>query len=169
MNRGLAVLPPPQGLDTEEISTDRGLLSAIEREAKRLDALKENNAPISSDDIRLISFLANEIKRRIVNLTPEQKQDLHDIREQKQFLEVKRKVDSLSTNVQKFIEDVNNPKVPVGFSAINELEDQVNSMIGFVGKDPERFSEFLDELKTYLTDLNDVKNKNVMLSGFQEF
>ncbi|MBL4691967.1 MAG: hypothetical protein JKY92_01375 [Magnetovibrio sp.] len=168
-SKGLSILPPPLGLDLDEISTESGLHAAIGREAKALDTAKKNRTPVAPDTVRLITFLANEIQRRIHSLSPEQKDDLQDIRIKARILETERKVQSISDNVLAFIEAINTPKSAIRFSAINELEDQVASMIRVLGKAPENYAKLLQAMDVSSRSLEDVKNKGKVFSGFTEF
>lgn len=162
-------MPPPVGLDLDEISTESGLHTAIERESKALNVAKKNRTPVTSDMVRLITFLANEIQRRISNLTPEQKDDLQSIRVRATVLATERKVKSISNDVNAFIKAVNTPKSPIRFSTINELEDQVASMTKVLGKSPEHYADLLEAMEIASGELEDVKNKGKVFSGFAEF
>ena len=165
----MILLPPPQGLDIKEIATEAGLLSAIEREAKILHDIKENGARVSTDTIRLITFLANEIRRRIASLSIEEKQELQNIRNEAKMLDTKRKAHEITKSVQDFVEAVNTPKTAVRFSEINQLEAQVSSMIKALDEDQESYAQLLEEMKTTLKDLDTLKNKSSLLRGFEEF
>ena len=111
MRTGLVLLPPPQGLDLEEIASAAGLHAAIEREAKKLHEAKEAGTTVSADTIRLITSLANEIQRRIASLSDEEKQELQNIRERAKLLDAKRDAREISKDVQDYIEARTPPKL----------------------------------------------------------
>lgn len=165
----MQVLPPPEGLDEDEIATEAGLRAAIEREALKLQEARKTKKKISPDTVRLITFLAGSIRRRIENLSPEEKQELQLIRERAEEREIERKTDEITQCVEDFIAAVNDPKTAVRFSEMNELEDRVNSIMRALGVAPEKYAEFLEKMNATLKDLEDVKNKGNMFKGFEEF
>lgn len=169
MHEDANVLPPPEGLDKEEIATEAGLRAAIERESKKLHDTREHDQAVTPDSIRLISFLVSEIRRRIDILSAEEKQELDNINEKARMLDATRRVHEITASIQAYFDVVNTPRKAVRFSAMNELEDSVSSMMHTLDQNPEHFKELLNEMQISLDNLEELKSKNPMLQGFQQF
>ncbi len=165
----MSVLPPPKGLDMSEIATDAGLSAAIRREADKLKDSDRSGNRLDQDEIRLITFLAGEVRRRIANMSQEEKKELVRIREKAEERETERSIREIVGNVDQFIEDTTTLKTAVRFSQINELEIRIKSMQSELGGDAKKYEEFLDKLKEALKKLEEAKNKSRFLQGFQEF
>ena len=86
---------PPDGLDLSAIASDAGLLLAVEREAKKIEAAMKGGVLPSKDDIRLISFLVGEVRRRIESLTPEQAAEFEAMKKKADTRETRRWIQAL--------------------------------------------------------------------------
>ncbi len=143
----IRLLPPPEGLDLDEIKTDAGLLQAIEREAAKIKKASSEGAPTSKDEIRLISFLAGEVRRRISALTPEQREEIKHIRRQAGHRERKRRIEEISAQVDIFIAEAEKPKAAISFGAGSELEIAIGAVWGELENDEEADEELMTLLK----------------------
>lgn len=162
-------LPPPEGLDLRAIETEAGLLAAIQREAERLDRAKQEGTRLSRDQIRLITFLAGEVRRRIENLSSEQKDELDRIRAEARQREMEARVSEVAGAVDDFVESTSQPHGEVRFSRIDELRDQIHAMEANLGTDPEKYATFLQQMADLTRKLDQVKQGNALLGGLQDF
>ena len=162
-------LPPPEGLNLAEIESEGGLLVAIKREAERLDASKKEGLRLTRDQIRLISFLAGEVRRRIENLSPEQKVELDRIRTEAREREMEERVSEVADAVESFVSSINEPGGEIRFSRITELEDMVHAMEANLGGSPEKYAEFLNRMADLTQKLDGVKKKGTLFGGLQDF
>ncbi len=164
----IGLLPPPEGLNLEEISTDAGLLRAIEREAENIkEASAEGKLP-TRDEIRLISFLAGEVRRRIAKLTSEQMDEFQRIREKARRREYERRIAEISGHVDKFIAMVEDPETAVPLGATSEIEIAINTLWNELSTHEEDNKELMDHVEAIWDRLVET-NKKVHLARLPEF
>lgn len=167
MHASAEILAPPEGLDLDEIATDAGLLGAIQREAVRLDEAQTLERRLSRDEVRLIAFLAGEVRRRIDDLSPEEKEEFRCIRTTARERETERNVRDLVGDVERFVAEVEKPRAAVLLSRVSELEIRAQGMQRHMDKAFENSGRFIEELTSALNKLEAVKRKG--LKGFEEF
>ncbi len=161
------ILPPPEGLDIGEIATEAGLLGAIERESKRLKVADGKGHRVSRDQIRLISFLAGEVRRRVDGLSPEQKEELEDIRVKARQRASEHSIREVIKDIHGFAEEASRPHAAVSFSLVSELEIRVRGVRGSVDPQSENYAKLVERLKEAVEELNEVKKRGI--TGFKEF
>lgn len=159
------VLPPPEGLDLDEIASEAGLLAAIEREAAKLQDADRKGYRLSSDEIRLISFLAGEVYRRIANLSPDEKKELERIRETADVRQIERNVRQIASDVGSFAEETRRADATIRFSKISELEIRLQGMQFILSRRPGEYLELLEELGGAMELLEDLKKRGI--KGFE--
>lgn len=162
-------LPPPDGLDLREIESEPGLLAAIQREADKLDQAKRDRRRLSRDEIRLISFLAGEVRRRIEDLPPEQQDEIQNIRLQAREREMEARVSQVAADVEAFVDAANAPGGEVRFSRINELEGSIQAMVRNLESDPEKYSPHLEHMADLAKKLEEIKGRGRVFGGLPEF
>ncbi|MBF0094142.1 MAG: hypothetical protein HQL34_06320 [Alphaproteobacteria bacterium] len=117
---------PPEGLDVSAITTEAGLLGEIAREAEKIkQTMREGRLP-SKDDIRLISFLAGEVRRRIESLTTAQMAELDAMRRKARMLETKRWIHELASETKALLDEFRNPKVGLSLSRFSQAEVRIS-------------------------------------------
>lgn len=163
------ILDAPSGLNPAEIATEAGLLAAIEREVANLEAAKKERRRLGRDEIRLISFLAGEVRRRVESLTPEQQQEFQEIREEAQFREMETRVKDMASEVEDFVVVATTGKGEFRFSRISELEMAIKGLAANFENDPERFADFLSTLAGLTRRLKEVKSHGSMFGGLKSF
>ncbi len=163
------VIPPPEGLNVKKIRTHAGLRAAIEREAAKLRKAKKAGTRATKDTIRLIAFLASEIRRRIERLNPEEKVELQRLRDTAEERDLERRAEEFGISVDDYIGALSTPGVAVRFSEINELEDRFKRILLSLDEDPETYAEILENMNDTMDKLQSVKKEGKMLSGLRDF
>jgi hypothetical protein len=163
------ILAPPEGLDPATIVTEAGLLTAIEREVAKLETARKERRRLDRDEIRLISFLAGEVRRRVASLTPDQQREFLEIREEAQYRELETRVQDMAGEVAAFVRVADTGKGEFRFSRISELEMAIRDLSTNFEADPERFSDLLSTLTDLTRRLRDVKNRGSLFGGLKSF
>nr|CAX84109.1 uncharacterized protein [uncultured bacterium] len=113
---------PPVGLNLSAIATESGLLIAIDAQAKKIEtAMREGKLP-SKDEIRLISFLVGEVKRRIASLSHEQAAEFEALKKKADMREVRRWVKELATDAEDLLKGFQNADVGLSWSRFSSAE-----------------------------------------------
>ncbi|MEO5336492.1 MAG: hypothetical protein H7841_06320 [Magnetospirillum sp. WYHS-4] len=163
------ILPPPQGLDADEIATEEGLLAAIERAVVNLEAARSEGRKISRDEIRLISFLAAEVRRRLDGLTSAQHDEFLHIREQAQFREMESRVRDMASEIDAFVSVADTGHSQFRFSRINELELEIRGLAVSLERDPEKYEPLLGQIGSLVHRLKEVRSRGPLFSGLKDF
>ncbi len=166
MNISGGVLPPPAGLDVNEIATDQGLRAAIKREAEKFREAEKNGRKISHDEIRLIAFLTDEVQRRFDNLSKEEEAELQGIREKAYQRDIERSVDEITSDIESFVDNAMRPHAEIPFSRVNELELRLDIMIDTISRETDIQAMFMDRLKDARARLDDMKKRGIR--GFED-
>lgn len=163
------ILPPPDGLDLREIASEAGLLAAIEREAAKLEVAKKEKRRLQRDEIRLISFLAGEVRRRVESLTPEQKEEFARIRKDAEYKELEDRVRELKGDVTAFTRIAEGGPGEFRFSYVSELEMRIRAMSMNLEADPETCAPLMTTLADLTRQLKDVKSRGSLFGGLKSF
>lgn len=149
------------------IATEAGLLEAINAQATRIEEATNGGARITHDEIRLIAFLASEVRRRIETLSSEQREEFDRVRSEARHREISLSVDELEEAIEAFVQSIKNPKSVITFSTVSELEMRAANLYQVLGKSPEAYAKFLDRVQQSLNRLEEIKNSGI--AGFQSF
>jgi hypothetical protein len=160
------ILPPPEGLDIVEIASEAGLLTAIEREVGKMRNANQKGGKINRDQIRLISFLAGEVRRRIDSLTPEQKEELQDVREKANERAVENSIRDIAADIQKFAEEITRQDTAIPLASFTVLEIRMQNLKNAADLTPRHYAKFMEQLKDAEMELDDIKKLGV--DGFVE-
>lgn len=160
------ILPPPAGLDLDEIATDVGLLNAIEREAAVFRDAEKKSRRLTHDEIRLISFLAGEVHRRIRTLSSAEKTELEQILVKAHERDTERAVREIVSDVDKFDGDTRRLDITIIFSRVNELEIRLQKLRQSLDRESEKYATFMDKLGDAMEELKNIKKRGY--KGYEE-
>ncbi len=166
MAKSSEVVPPPLGLDLDEVATDAGLQAAIAREGRKFQNAEKLGRQLTLDEIRLISFLAGEVHRRIATLGAEEKEELERIRAKADERETEWNVRQLISDIDAYVELTNLPDVEIPLARISELEIRLQGMQNTFSQAPEHFVKFLNKLNDAMTALENLKKRGI--KGFED-
>ena len=159
---------PPDGLDLSAIASDAGLLLAVEREAKKIEAAMKGGVLPSKDDIRLISFLVGEVRRRIESLTPEQAAEFEAMKKKADTRETRRWIQALVAETETLLANFSNPGIGLSLSRFSQAE--VDAARGFARAKGENWSDgMIAEIKKAQANLQRIKDKTQARLSIPQF
>ena len=160
------VVPPPLGLDLAEVATDAGLQRAIAREGKKFQDAEKQGRRLTLDEIRLISYLAGEVIRRIATLGTEEKEELENIRDKAEERETEWNVRRLVSDIEAYIALTKRSGAEIPLARISELEIRLQGMKHTFAQAPKHYLKYLTKLNEAMAELDDLKKRG--LKGFEE-
>ncbi|MFN3077248.1 MAG: hypothetical protein ABT940_10275 [Alphaproteobacteria bacterium] len=162
------IIEPPKGLDPAEIVTDQGLLQAVRREVRKIEDANAGGRLPNRDDVRLVLYLAGEIRRRMVDLTPEQMEQLDEMRRNATNRDNLRRVREMAAAARTLLEAYRNPSKGLSLSRFSAVEVGVAMDLARAGKEgwDEELTNELLEAQKIIQQIKNATRARVSLESF---